>query len=1010
MVNSVIRPIVCPVLIGRAASLDALAAAIDVARRGGGHTALISGEAGVGKSRLMSALLARVAGDDVTLLSGNCYELDRRIPFAPLHDLVRAYTAACTADELRQLIGWSGPHLLALVPELTARLPAAALMPPLEPQQEKRRLFAAVIDLVLGLAQTRPVVVAIEDAHWADETSLELLLHLARRIAGRTVLLVLTYRTDEMPPGLRHLLAELDRARLASEVRLAPLDVAEVGSMLHAIFGLPRPPYRGLAEAVYALTEGNPFFIEEVLRVLVADGDIYYAGGKWDRKPLDELRIPRSVHDAVQRRSQRVSASARGVLALAAVLGQRFEFALLQQVGGYRETGLLARLKELIAAQLLVEHSAEQYGFRHALTRQAVYVELLARERQRLHRAVAEAIDGRTVESADGPDTTRPAELAYHYFEAGEWEAALRFSRRAGEQALAVFAPRAAAEHFTRALIAAERLRMPPPADVLRARGMAYETLGEFDLARADYEAALERAHAEGDAQRQWGLLRDLGMLWSGQDYTQAGDYYHRAFELARTSADAGMLARSMNSLGNWSLNVDEPVEARRFHEGALEIFEALGDQHGIAETLDMLGMMLCLSGDLVQGARAFDRAIPLLRELNERKLLASALATDSLRGVTWHTDMLVPAEPDLALSLVEAREAVRVARAIDWAAGEAYAQLILTYGYGTRGEYGAAFACLDSGRAIAREIEHRQWLCAFEYSHGALLLDLLALPEAQRVLAGALALARAISSGHWIGCISGFLAICHLQQGQLDAAEAVLAAAAPPGRLAHTLGQRNVWCGQVELALAAGAPERALTLASELAAATPNARRPDDIPRIAWFRGRALMALGRLDEAETSLLAAEAHAQVHGARTRLWRVRGELARLHLAQRRPSDASDAAQSAREIVAALVGEIGDAELRATFESHAAAALPVTHPPRRPHAEAPGGLTPREREVAALVTTGCSNRAIAERLVVSERTVETHVTNILGKLGFTVRAQIAAWAAAGGLGAQEITGDH
>jgi predicted ATPase len=165
--------------------------------------------------------------------------------------------------------------------------------------------------------------------------------------------------------------------------------------MLRAIFSLSRSARLDLPDPIYELTEGNPFFVEEVLKSLIAAGDIVYMNGRWNRKPLAELRIPRSVQDAVQQRTAHLSEGARQVLNLAAVAGRHFDFAFLQEVTQQDEAQLLQLLKELIAAQLVVEESAEQFAFRHALTRQAVYAQLLGRERKALHRTIAETFERR---------------------------------------------------------------------------------------------------------------------------------------------------------------------------------------------------------------------------------------------------------------------------------------------------------------------------------------------------------------------------------------------------------------------------------------------------------------------------------------------------------------------------------------------------------------------------------------------------------------------------------------
>lgn len=1008
MAPPITRPVTCPVLIGRAAYLEAVAAALDGAQQGTGRTMVVSGEAGIGKSRLLSEAGNQAAQRGFARLLGSSYEADRDVPFAPLSDLLRSRLATGSHDELERLLSSpSGHYLSDLLPELADHLSDRAPSAPADPEQRKRRLYAMLDEAFLGIARDRPVLLAVEDLHWADATSLDYLLHLARRILGRPVMLVVTYRSDDLHPALRHFLAGLDRERLASEIALAPLDRAEVADMLRAIFGLARPPRADLLAALYALTEGNPFFIEEVLHILVAEGDIFYADGRWDRKPLDEIQIPRSVHDTVQRRALGLSADAGRVLNLAAVLGRRWDFALLQTVGGYDEARLLTLLKELIAAQLIVEESDERYRFRHALTRRAVYAELLVRERRVLHRGAAETLERL---AGDAPEAVLP-ELAYHYFAAGVWEKAAVYSQAVGERALALFSPGAAVEHFTRALEAFERQGVVPPAAALRARGGAYETLGNFERALADYERALEQVRDAGGWRAEWQTLLDLGMLWSGRDYARAGACYRLAHERAQAADDAIAVARSLNSLGNWLLNVDQPTEAIQHHEAALAAFEALGDQRGIAETLDFLGMTHYVSGDLIQGTRSYERGVALMRELNERKLLASALATMPLRGATVQTDSIVPVVSPAA-ARVEGYEGLAIAREIGWLAGETYAQMNLGSAAVALGEYGRAFDHVQAGRAIGTEIEHRQWLSALGCIHGYLLLDLFALDEAEGTLIEAHSLARAIGSHVWIGCTAGALALCYTQRSRLGEATAVLNDALPPGTPMQTLGQRMAWCSRIQVTLARGEPEHALHLADELAAATPNATSPDDIPRVSWLRGRALAALGRHDEAERSLLAAERHARTNGARPVLWRVQADLCALALARGGAPDAAREA-SIQETLAALAQNVPDPALRETFLAGASARLPAprvnTRPaPRRVSAEAPGGLTAREREVAALVASGLANRAIAERLVVGERTVESHVTNILGKLGFTNRAQIAAWAVAHDLTAQDTDG--
>src|SRR6185312_208489 len=202
------------------------------------------------------------------------------------------------------------------------------------------------------------------------------------------------------------------------------LGAPQVASMLQAIFGAQPAFENTFINTLHELTEGNPFFVEEVLKGLVVAGDLVETDGSWRARPLEHVRVPRTATEAVGRRLAGLSEAAREVGSIAAVAGRRFDFAMLQELTQYDERQLLALVKELIAAQLVVEESADQFAFRHALTREAMRARLLARERIALHRAIAAALTLRFDDSRHDVDDS----LAYHTFEAGDWDAARRFA------------------------------------------------------------------------------------------------------------------------------------------------------------------------------------------------------------------------------------------------------------------------------------------------------------------------------------------------------------------------------------------------------------------------------------------------------------------------------------------------------------------------------------------------------------------------------------------------------
>jgi DNA-binding CsgD family transcriptional regulator len=1002
------RPITSPVLVGRTREVEMLDAALRAVRQDRGQVVLLAGEAGVGKSRLIAEIRRHAERDSFTILEGHCFEHDLVFPYAPLIDALRTFlTPASPQDAVvtaADLLGPLAAELVKLLPELALAIPNVQPTPALDPEAEKRRLFETLVQFLIKLTQAprnKPLLLIFEDLHWCDETSLDFLHLIARRITAHPIFVLATYRGEEISPHLRHWLAQLGRGRLAHEVALSPLTQSDVSTMLHAIFDQRRPVRAEFLEMIYALTEGNPFFIEEVLQALIAAGGIFYADGGWNRKFLEELNIPPSVQEAVQRRTAQLNATARQVLTLAAVAGQRFDFALLLQVTGREEHELLALIKELMAAQLVVEVTSERFAFRHALTRQAVCAELLGRERKALHQKVGEAIERLYANELDAYVT----DLSYHFSEAGQWAKALNYAERAGEKAQALYAPHAAVEHYSRALAAA---RQGPQAAqrvrLYRARGLAYETLGAFEQARADLEAALELARVAGDQPAEWQALVDLGKLWASRNYTQTGDFFQRALELARALNNPATLAHSLNRVGNWYTNVERSQDALRCHQEALAIFQSLKDRRGLAQTFDLLGLTHLLSGDPVQSAAQYGHSVALFEALDDRQGLASSLANLARCGANYASDTVVPAAMNAAGCRQCAERATRIAREIGWRSGEAFGLILTSYSLAAQGQCGQALASIQRGLEIAEEIEHRQWMSAAHRNLGALYLDLLALPAARRHLEQALALAKEIGSVYFAQTATSHLISAAIAEQDFGEAEALLDADYRPDLPMQTLAQRGIWRARAELALAQKEPDLALQIIDRLIASAANIDKRDAgaIPYLAKLQGEALAALERWAEAEAILQAALATAQAQGTLRLLWPLHMALGKVFQAQARYEEAAHAWTHARRIVDEIAATVLDVAVRDNFVRRANALLPQRQTTSLQTArQTYGGLTRREREVAALIAEGRSNREIAEALVLGERTVESHVSSILAKLGFTKRAQIAVWAVEIGL---------
>jgi len=982
---------ISPQFVGRADELGLLGRALLRASGGAGQCVFVEGEAGIGKSRLLTELRAGFAGHT---FEGRCYEEDAAFPFAPVTAGLRglladadqdmaAIIARRARDLARLLPGWVGPDL------------GQPTSPASDPAASQGALFESLAGLFFDLAVESPLLVLFENLHWSDESTLGLLRFLARRLARHRILLIGTYRPDIKSAGLAELLDQLCREHLVQEITLGPLAREEVDALLRDLFESVRPISAEFLDTVAAFSEGNPFYVEELVRAMVQAGDIYQVDGVWQRAPAHKLSVPPSVQDAVARRCEGLSPEAKRVLSLAAIVGRGFAFELLAQVTGSAEPVLVAALKELIAEQLIVETSADSFVFSHAIIREAVQTQLLARERRALHGQVAATLEG--LHGADA-DANAP-ELAYHYFEAAAWQQALAYARRAGEQASRIDATREALTNFTRALDCTRRLGMAPPLDLLLARAELHERSGDFDAADADLTAALEETERSGHPRERWQALLKLGYLWTVRSYERSLAWFEAALDAVEELGDPLARAETLNRIGNVHLNRDNPAQALPYHQAALAAFEAAADLQGQAETLELLAVTYYNLPDVLAGAACEKRALALGRATGDRSVMFHA-SIHLLLPLRLDTEIGPPVNAELLIGLGE--EARALAHAMGWPGGEAQALGLLGEFRGLLGQYDQALASAYASLRMAEQLEQPVGVSAAERLVARIILDLLAFDEAGDRLRRAMTLAEKAGARLFRDVAALALAqtlVARRATGDLAAAGELLAEllvndAPPQGRSA-----REAWCVRAELELAQGQASAALSTLESLIATTRHleAHGLPAVPRLALLLGEALLASGRLPEAEDALRAALAGAEAQGRRPLLWRGHATLGRLHLARKQRRAAQDEFAQARTQIGELAASVPEAVLREGFRQRALQTLPAAPAPtsRKVAKESHHGLTERERAIATLVAKGRSNRDIADELVISERTAERHVANILAKLGLTSRVQLAAW---------------
>ncbi len=956
-------PVICPNTIGRRSERDALSELIIRTGSRQGQVALVSGEAGIGKSRLVAEAKAKAASEDFLLLQGTCFQMDSSYPYAPLLDLLRTSVVTNPLAENPDPIVLEFARLL---PELLLSLTGTLPTPLPDPEQEKRRLFAALTRFFKEQASQQPVLLVIEDLHWCDDISLEFLLSLARSCVAQPLLLLITYRNDEIQPGLQRFLAQLDRARLSQELQLVPLTRSDVDGMLGAMFDLPEGEQASLLDLIYPLTEGNPFFVEEMLTSLVPRGGLVSDDSGWHYKPHPDRRgerlpVPRSVQEAVQQRTIYLSTDAKRLLSLAAVAGRRFNVTLLQEVMRCDETHLLALLKEMMAAQLVTEEAADQFAFRHALTQQAIAAALLVRERQGLHRTLAEAIEQLYVT----PPTldAHLEDLAYHYYEAGAWSKALEYTQRVGEKALALYAPHAAIDHFTHALSALQHLSGTQSSRIHLLRGQAYETLGEFESAHGDY-----------------------------------GEWFRRASDLAESLADPTLRARSLNRLGNWLVNTGRIQEGLDAHQEALHLFEKQQNTRGMAETLDLLGVAYGFYGDSNNAMKSIGQACDLFRSLDDHQRLASSLASRALDSapekiVTTYSVLRTRDE-----IVNDIQEALRLARQTNSQAGQAFVEFVTTQVLSSFGEFGPALAHAQEALRIAMAIEHQQWISATYGSLGQLYLLMLEPALAISALDAGLAVARTLGSSFWSLYLTSFLAQAYILRQEFPRAKAALENVMLREQQPANVGERQVSLVWGEFALAQREPAIALHIAEQLIASAPGKAYQQPIPHLLALKGEALLALKRLEEAAEALEDAKLGAELRQAPSILWRIHRSLGQVYHLLKREDSAQHEWRAAREIIAKLAGTIDETALREHFVQAALQSFPSARPlpSRRIAAEKCDGLTEREIEVLRCVAQGLTDAQVAERLVISPRTVHSHLNSIYSKLGISSRSAATRYA--------------
>jgi DNA-binding CsgD family transcriptional regulator len=992
-----------PPLVGRAAELGRLTELLGDAEAGRPVVVLVSGDAGVGKTRLASELTGVAGRRGFTVLTGHCAELADTVPYLPLADALRS---AATGPAVRDAVA-ARPVLSRLLPDGQPGESDSVELPGMAQQQ----LFGAVLGMLADLAAAAPVLLVLEDLHWADRSTRDLVTFLSRVLHRERIAVLLTYRTDDLHRRhpLRPVVAELQRLPSVTAIDLRPLSAVAMAEHLTALSGglLTWP----VLDQVISRAEGNAYYAEELLTASpagLADG----GGGGLD----GSAGLPAGLSDLLLARMERLSAAAQRVLRVAAVAGRHVDDELVMRASGLDAAEYEEAAREAVAARLLVADGDRGLAFRHALLREAIYADLMPGERTRLHGLLAQLLSD---ESRLRRVAGSAAELAYHALASHDIPAAFAASVQAGAEAERLAAPAEAHRHYDLALSLWERVTDP-------------EKLGGVE--RGDL--ALRSALAAADA----------------GDISRAAHQLRRLLDFIDPAANPELTSRANQRLAVFLLDLDEDAAALAAAHAAVDVLPADPPSTRRAQALATLAIALLGNGEYglsqasAEEARAAGRAAGAPWAVADALVTLGSLAERSGRPKTaaaFYERALAQARKSDMLG-VELRAIFQVAR-LQLESGDLSAASATAHqGILLAGEAGLGMA------PYGYDLHYLHYLAHYnegDWEHAQEIADGFALrvtSEAEARLS-AMALFIAVAQGSdtvdqrraWLEpFMARDLFTQYIARG--------------------LLAEHAWWRGELDTALA----QSEATVQATLAWGTPNSPQLIRVSAV-WLSALADQAAAARAAGDSALAASAAQEAGRvielaragagtggGARSRRGLGvdgRGWLARAEAEFRRaagenepaawqavldafgPAFRYEAARSRWRLAEALV-EAGDRDgaqeqwALAVAGADELGAVPLRRVlgdlGRRARLTAGSGvgsglvrqgagrgpldtLTSREVEVLRLLAAGHSNREIAAELFIAPKTASVHVSNILGKLGASSRTEAAAIAHSNGL---------
>jgi predicted ATPase/DNA-binding SARP family transcriptional activator len=854
---------------------------------GQGALVLIRGEAGVGKTRLVKEFAHRLHWQGQRVLWGRCYEFERVLPYQPIAEALGSIVSWLTPAELADFPTWTLEQIARLVPEVLEKQPGLRVTPSIRSEQERARLFEGVARFLIGLTAHEALLLVQEDLHWASESTLQLIHYLARHAADQALLLVGTFRSEAaVGPGhpVRTLQQQLSQERIVRPLRLARLTPTEVETIVEEMSGAGAAVLP-LARRLYQETEGNPFFLMEIVKALFETGLLHLKGGAWSgeftRISTGKLPLPASLSEAIQARARGLSLDGQKALRLAAVLGREFDFDLLDAVWGRGSEATLEVLDDLLRRQLVEEGSGvagRDYAFIHHKIQEAIYAGIPRRHRGYAHAQVGAAIE-RLYASQLGELV---GELAHHFEQGCQHDMALSgkaidYLLQAGDRARRSYLCAETLRYYTRALALAEKAGLPDVdalvASIRARRGEVCASIDDNAGAKRDFYHVLAWSRQAGERHREAETLLDLVKPHlAGHELESAMACAQDAYAIAASLADDSLIARSTGALGS----------------------------------------ALCVSGDLDQAHHYLQTALGAGRASGAAEMLSEVLFYSSMAR-NWMGDF------QASLTLLE--ELLSLAEQVQspvFAYAALFLQAIACCGAGA---YDQALEAVAQSGAMARKAGIATAPAELLNTEGWVHQEIYDLHTSLRLNAEGAKVAQDLGEIESEANALVNLGVDHLWLGDLDQADRCFVEAwALLDR--QFGGYRWRWKTRLlaawgELYLARGDAMEALGYADRCLKLAVRTSSRKNLVKGWRLRGEALADLGRLDEAADELGQAVVAAEEIGNPPLIWKSHFSLGQVLEHQGRSLEAGREYQMAVDAIEATAAGLRDADLRESF---------------------------------------------------------------------------------------------